>query len=154
MKKDPKLRCKNWEDYQHYKRTNKNYSVEQPWFMFYGRKLIGERKFMNLKPEERDFLVVGCWCIGSQNNGFLPSPEDIAFKMRVDEKQVNLHLKLMLEQEWLVEHTYDDYKQIMNKVHEQIEENKRINGLEKVKERESMHKLAERLSQKMSMNNG
>ena len=50
--KELKLRCKNWDSYQHYKKKNKNYSVEQPWFMMYGRKLLGERKYMELKPEE------------------------------------------------------------------------------------------------------
>ena len=80
--KELKLRCKKWKEYQHYKKNNKNYSKEQPWFRMFGRKLIGERKFMEMTSEQRDFLVVGCWCIGSQDNGFLPSPEDIAFKTR------------------------------------------------------------------------
>ena len=126
-----KLRCKNWEEYQHYKKRNKNYSVEQPWFMMYGRKLVGERKFMGMTPVQRDFLVVGCWCIGSQDNGFLPSPEDIAFKMRINVKEVNLHLKFLLEQEWLEEYTEEDYNQMMHEVEEQVEENQRVNGLAK-----------------------
>ena len=133
--KELKLRCKNWDSYQHYKKKNKNYSVEQPWFMMYGRKLLGERKYMELKPEERDFLVTGCWCIGSQDNGFLPSPKDIAFKMRIDDvEQVNQYLKLMLEHEWLEQYSAEDYNQIMHKVEEQVEENQRVNGLEKVRE--------------------
>ena len=126
-----KLRCKNWDEHQHYKKKNKNYSVAQPWFMMYGRKLVGERRFMGMTPEQRDFLVVGCWCIGSQDNGFLPSPEDIAFKMRINVKEVNLHLKLLLEQEWLVEYTEEDYNQMMHEVEEQVEENQRGNGLAK-----------------------
>ena len=152
--KELKLRCKNWEKYQFYKKHNKNYSNEQPWFMMYGRKLIGERKFMEMTPEQRDFLVVGCWCIGSQDNGFLPSPEDIAFKTRINEKEVNLHLKHLLQQGWLEEYAEEDYKQIMNEVQEQVEENQRTNGLEKVREKESIHDQARKLSQKMSMNNG
>jgi len=137
--KELKLRCKNWDSYQHYKKKNKNYSVEQPWFMMYGRKLLGERKYMELKPEERDFLVTGCWCIGSQDNGFLPSPKDIAFKMRIDDvEQVNQYLKLMLEHEWLEQYSAEDYNQIMHKVEEQAEENQRVNGLEKVREKESI----------------
>ena len=148
-----KLRCKNWDEHQHYKKKNKNYSVEQPWFMMYGRKLLGERKFIELKPEERDFLVVGCWCIGSQDNGFLPSPKDIAFKMRIEEKQVNQYLKLMLEHEWLEEVAVAEYNEIMTKVHEQVEENQRENGLAKVN-KESIHEKAHRLTKKMSMNNG
>jgi DNA replication protein DnaD len=151
--KELKLRCKNWEKYQFYKKHNKNYSNEQPWFMMYGRKLLGERKFIELKPEERDFLVVGCWCIGSQDNGFLPSPKDIAFKMRIDVEQVNQYLKHLLQQGWLEEYDEEDYKQIMNEVHEQVEENQRENGLAKVK-KESVHEEAHRLTKKMSMNNG
>ena len=89
-----------------------------------------------MTPVQRDFLVVGCWCIGSQDNGFLPSPEDIAFKMRIDVKEVNLHLKLLLEQEWLEEYTEEDYNQMMHEVEEQVEENQRVNGLEKVKQNE------------------
>jgi hypothetical protein len=147
-----KIRCKEWKEYQHYKKNNKNYSKEQPWFRMFGRKLIGERKYMELKPEERDFLVTGCWCIGSQDNGFLPSPEDIAFKMRIELKEVNLHLKLLLQQDWLEEYAEEDYKKIMNDVHKQVEENQRENGLAKVK-KESVHEEAQRLTKKMSINN-
>ena len=147
-----KIRCKEWKEYQHYKKNNKNYSKEQPWFRMFGRKLIGERKYMELKPEERDFLVTGCWCIGSQDNGFLPSPEDIAFKMRIELKEVNLYLKLLLQQDWLEEYAEEDYKKIMNDVHKQVEENQRENGLAKVK-KESVHEEAQRLTKKMSINN-
>jgi len=147
-----KIRCKEWKEYQHYKKNNKNYSKEQPWFRMFGRKLIGERKYMELKPEERDFLVTGCWCIGSQDNGFLPSPEDIAFKMRIELKEVNLHLKLLLQQDWLEEYAEEDYKKIMNDVHKQVEENQRENGLARVK-KESVHEEAQRLTKKMSINN-
>ena len=148
-----KIRCKEWKEYQHYKKNNKNYSKEQPRFRMFGRKLIGERKYMELKPEERDFLVTGCWCIGSQDNGFLPSPEDIAFKMRIEVKEVNLHLKHLLQQDWLEEYAEEDYKKIMNDVHKQVEENQRENGLAKVK-KESVHEEAQRLTKKMSINNG
>ena len=147
-----KIRCKEWKEYQHYKKNNKNYSKEQPRFRMFGRKLIGERKYMELKPEERDFLVTGCWCIGSQDNGFLPSPEDIAFKMRIEVKEVNLHLKHLLQQDWLEEYAEEDYKKIMNDVHKQVEENQRENGLAKVK-KESVHEEAQRLTKKMSINN-
>ncbi|MDB2679986.1 hypothetical protein N9Z16_03195 [Methylophilaceae bacterium] len=148
-----KLRCKNWDTYQHYKKKNKNYCVEQPWFMMYGRRLINERKFMEMTPEQRDFLVVGCWCIGSQENGFLPSPHDIAFKMRLDIKKVILHLEKLLKLEWLEEYSYEDYKEIMSEVHEQVEKNQRENGLENVRERESIRKQAKRFAQQKVTNN-
>jgi len=141
-----KLRCKNWEKYQHYKKRNKNFAVEQRWFMMYGRELITERKYMSLKPEVRDFLVTGCWCIGSQDNGFLPSPEDIAFKMRMDIETVEEYLSMMLKHDWLEEYDIDEYSQIMDEVHLQVEDNKRNNGIEKVREDEAMQKHVARLA--------
>ena len=145
--KELKLRCKNWDSYQHYKKKNKNYSVEQPWFMMYGRKLVGERRFMGMTPEQRDFLVVGCWCIGSQNNGFLPSSEDIAFKMRIEVKEVEVHIKLLLEQGWLEQYSAEDYNQIMHEVEEQVEENQRVNGLAKHSNgKENIHTYAEQVT--------
>jgi hypothetical protein len=120
-----KLRCKNWEKYQNYPTSNKNYSIQQPWFMMYGRTLINERRYMSLTSEQRDFLVTGCWCIGSQESGFLPAPEDIAFKLRVDIEKVNAHLKTMLELDWLEEYQQEDYEEIMNDLNAQVDENKR-----------------------------
>lgn len=120
-----KLRCKNWEKYQNYRSSNKNYSIQQPWFMMYGRTLINERRYMSLTSEQRDFLVTGCWCIGSQESGFLPAPEDIAFKLRVDIEKVNAHLKTMLELDWLEEYQQEDYEEIMNDLNAQVDENKR-----------------------------
>ena len=146
-----KLRCKNWEKYQHYKKRNKNYAVEQRWFMMYGRELITERKYMSLKPEVRDFLVTGCWCIGSQDNGFLPSPEDIAFKMRMDIEKVEEYLSMMLKLDWLEEHDIDEYQQIMDEVHLQVEDNKRNNGIEKVRDVETVHQQVARLARKKAL---
>ena len=120
-----KLRCKNWEKYQNYRSSNKNYSIQQPWFMMYGRTLINERRYMLLTSEQRDFLVTGCWCIGSQESGFLPAPEDIAFKLRVDIEKVNAHLKTMLELDWLEEYQQEDYEEIMSDLNAQVDENKR-----------------------------
>ena len=120
-----KLRCKNWEKYQNYRSSNKNYSIQQPWFMMYGRTLINERRYMLLTSEQRDFLVTGCWCIGSQESGFLPAPEDIAFKLRVDIEKVNAHLKTMLELDWLEEYQQEDYEEIMKDLNAQVDENKR-----------------------------
>ena len=146
-----KLRCKNWEKYQHYKKRNKNYAVEQRWFMMYGRELITERKYMSLKPEVRDFLVTGCWCIGSQDNGFLPSPEDIAFKMRMDIETVEEYLSMMLKHDWLEEYDIDEYSQIMDEVHLQVEDNKRNNGIEKVRDVETVHQQVARLARKKAV---
>jgi hypothetical protein len=50
-----KLRVKDWEEYQHYKKKNKNYNNEQKWFMFYGRRLLRDKKFMSLTPHKETF---------------------------------------------------------------------------------------------------
>ena len=51
-------------------------------------------------------------------------------------EKVNAHLKTMLELDWLEEYTEEDYNQMMHEVEEQVEENQRVNGLEKVKQNE------------------
>ena len=96
-----KLRVKEWEEYQHYKKKNKNYNNEQPWFMFYGRRLLRDKKFMSLTPLQRDFLVVGCWAVGSQDNGFIPDSEELAFWIRRDINEVNDLLNFLLKEDWL-----------------------------------------------------
>ena len=96
-----KLRVKDWEEYQHYKKKNKNYNNEQKWFMFYGRRLLRDKKFMSLTPLQRDFLVVGCWAVGSQDNGFIPDSEDLAFWIRRDINEVNELLNFLLKEDWL-----------------------------------------------------
>ena len=35
-----------------------DYNNEQKWFMFYGRQLLRDKKFMSLTPVQRDFLVI------------------------------------------------------------------------------------------------
>ena len=96
-----KLRVKDWEFYQHYKKKNKNYNNEQKWFMFYGRQLLRDKKFMSLTPVQRDFLVLGCWAVGSQDNGFIPDPAELAFWIRRDINEVNELLDYLLEEGWL-----------------------------------------------------
>ena len=90
----------------------------------YGRSLITERKYISLTPEQRDFLVTGCWCIGSQESGFLPPPEDIAFKIRINVKTVEKHLAFLLEHDWLKEYTQEEYEETMSILNAQVEDNK------------------------------
>ena len=56
---------------------------------------------MSLTPEQRDFLVVGCWAVGSQDNGFIPDSEDLAFWIRRDINEVNELLNFLLKEDWL-----------------------------------------------------
>lgn len=118
-----KLRVKDWEIYQHYKKKNKNYNNEQKWFMFYGRTLLRDKKFMSLTPIQRDFLVVGCWAVGSQDNGFLPSIEDLAFWIRRDVSEVEEHLAYLLEDGWLELCSLNQYSEIQSEQEEIIHTN-------------------------------
>jgi len=118
-----KLRVKEWEEYQHYKKKNKNYNNEQKWFMFYGRRLLRDKKFMSLTPAQRDFLVVGCWAVGSQDNGFLPDPEELAFWIRRDVSEVNEHLVHLLNDGWLELCSENIYSEIQLSQEEIIHEN-------------------------------
>lgn len=125
MSYDYKIRVTNWEKHQHYKKKNKNFNNEQPWFMFYGRKLLRDMKFMQLTPDQRDFLVVGCWAVGSQDNGFLPEINQHAFWLRRDVKEVRGHVEFLLQEGWLEKWTIDSYDQIQEDQEMIIEENRR-----------------------------
>ena len=119
-----KIRVTNWEDHQHYKKKNKNFNNEQPWFMFYGRKLLRDMKFMQLTPEQRDFLIVGCWAVGSQDNGFLPEINQHAFWLRRDADEVRKHIDFLLEEGWLEKWSIDSYDQILEEEEMNIEDNR------------------------------
>ena len=92
-------------------------------FMFYGRRLLRDRKFMSLTPELRDFLVVGCWAVGSQDNGFLPASDELAFWIRRDLKEVEKHLTYLLQEGWLEICSVNKYEEIQEKQAEIIHEN-------------------------------
>ena len=120
---DYKIRVTNWETHQHYKKKNKNFNNEQPWFMVYGRKLLRDMKFMTMTPEQRDFLIVGCWAVGSQDNGFLPPIEDHAFWIRRDLAEVQKLTKFLLDEGWLETWSEDEYEKIQQKQIDIIYEN-------------------------------
>ena len=104
------LRVSEWEKYQHYKKKNKNFNNQQPWFMFHARELLNDVDFMTLSPDDREFLIVGCWAIGSQDNGFLPNPEQHAFMLRRPIEEVMKYRDLFLERGWLELFTEDQYE--------------------------------------------
>lgn len=119
------IRVSKWETYQHYKKKNKNFNNEQPWFMFYGRKLLNDIDFMTMTPDQRDFLVVGCWAIGSQDNGFLPEIEQHAFWVRREVEEVQAYRDFLLKTKWLELWDVADYNQKQAEQEEIIEENRK-----------------------------
>ena len=118
-----RIRVKNWEKHQHYKKKNKNYNNEQPWFMVYGRRLLRDINFMQLEPYVRDFLLL-CWCVGSQDNGFLPPLKEMAFWIRRDEEEVEDLIEILLKKGWLICVDFEEYEDIQNEQEEIIQENR------------------------------
>jgi len=124
-----KLRIKDWEKFQHYKKKNKNFNNEQPWFMFYGRKLLRDVNFMTLNIEQREFLIMS-WAIASQDNGFLPPINQIQFLLNRKEDVINRNLEFLFGEGWLVEYDNEIYQQIQSDQEVIIHENR----VERIKE--------------------
>ena len=118
-----KLRIKDWEKFQHYKKKNKNFNNEQPWFMFYGRKLLRDVNFMTLNIEQREFLIMS-WAIASQDNGFLPPINQIQFLLNRKEGVINRNLEFLFGEGWLVEYDNEKYQQIQSDQEVIIHENR------------------------------
>ena len=118
-----KLRIKDWEKFQHYKKKNKNFNNEQPWFMFYGRKLLRDVNFMTLNIEQREFLIMS-WAIASQDNGFLPPINQIQFLLNRKEDVINRNLEFLFGEGWLVEYDNETYQQIQSDQEVIIHENR------------------------------
>ena len=124
-----KLRIKDWEKFQHYKKKNKNFNNEQPWFMFYGRKLLRDVNFMTLNIEQREFLIMS-WAIASQDNGFLPPINQIQFLLNRKEDVINRNLEFLFGEGWLVEYDNEKYQKIQSDQEVIIHENR----VERIKE--------------------
>lgn len=99
---------KDWHLYQHYKKGNKNYNEEMKWFKLYGRNLLQDKSFMTLESDVRDTLLL-LWVIASQDDGALPSIEDIAFKIRKDDSVVAAHINFFLEKDIFIQKYDEDY---------------------------------------------
>ncbi|MDA7700464.1 hypothetical protein N8804_01300 [Methylophilaceae bacterium] len=118
-----KLRVKDWETYQHYKKKNKNFNNEQPWFMFYGRRLLRDVEFMTLTIEQREFLIMA-WAIGSQDNGFMPSLKQMAYILNRDESVILAHLDFLNREGWLEYYAHETYEAIQDEQETIIYENR------------------------------
>jgi hypothetical protein len=122
-------RVKDWTKFQHYKKKNKNFNNEQPWFMFYGRRLLRDHKFMGLTIEQREFLIM-CWAIGSQDNGFLPEVDQMGFLLNRSKETINQHLSFLHEQNWFETCSIEYYDGIQSEQEDIIHENR----IERMKE--------------------
>lgn len=88
------MKIKNWEHFQHYKHRN------PPWIRLY-RELLNDREWFELDGETAKTLI-NLWLIAAEAEGELPSIQDIAFRLRTTEKQIEkwlLKLSHWLEQD-------------------------------------------------------
>lgn len=87
------LRIKDWNEFQHYKTRN------PPWIKLH-KKLLDDPEFHALSGDASKTLAM-CWLIASENNGYLPAIEKLAFRLRIDSTMLAKHLIEL--KHWLVD---------------------------------------------------
>lgn len=73
------MRIKNWNKFQHFK------DRKPPWVKLY-RDVLDDLEWYELDPLASKVLVM-CWLIASEDEGNLPSTKNLAFRLRMTEKQ-------------------------------------------------------------------
>jgi hypothetical protein len=72
---------KNWSKFQHFK------DRKPPWIKLY-RDLLDDMDWHQLDPKAAKMLVM-LWLLASENSGDIPSAQEIAFRLRITEKDVD-----------------------------------------------------------------
>lgn len=85
-------RVKNWKKFQHFK------DRKPPWIKLY-RDLLDDPDWHDLSGDEAKALVM-MWLVASEDDGNLPDNRKLAFRLRIDERQVETLLKHCLPH-WL-----------------------------------------------------
>src|SRR5262245_56042840 len=73
-------KIKNWHEFQHYTQR------DPPWIRLY-RRILNDREWHLLSGDDAKTLVM-LWLVASEKEGMLPNSQDIAFKLRMKEKDV------------------------------------------------------------------
>jgi len=73
------MKIKNWSKFQHFK------DRKPPWVKLY-RDVLDDMEWYELDPLACKVLVM-CWLIASENEGRLPTSKNLAFRLRMTEKQ-------------------------------------------------------------------
>ena len=80
-------RVKNWNRFQHFK------DRRPPWIKLC-RDLLDDPDWHELSGDEAKALVM-IWLVASENDGNLPDNRKLAFRLRIDERQVETLLKYL-----------------------------------------------------------
>ena len=75
-----KLRIRNWEKFQHYKFR------KPPWIKLY-REILDDSDWHKLCGESAKGLIM-LWLIASEEDGYLPASDVLAFRLRISENRV------------------------------------------------------------------
>ena len=93
-----RYRIRNWKKFQHFK------DRRPPWVKLY-RDILDDRAWHKLSPEAAKTLVM-LWLIASENDGWLPEVEDLAFRLRTTENALEIIL-LELSGNWMEQDDID-----------------------------------------------
>ena len=80
-------RVKNWKKFQHFK------DRRPPWIKLY-RDLLDDPDWHELSGDEAKALVM-MWLVASENDGNLPDPRKLAFRLRTGEREIQTLLKCL-----------------------------------------------------------
>jgi hypothetical protein len=97
------IRIKNWEKFQHYQ-TGKNAAKRPPWIKLY-TELLDDIEFHQLDGRDAKTLIL-LWALASENGGALPPIKEIAFRLRLSEKEINSILGRLPQ--WLEAPAYEN----------------------------------------------
>jgi hypothetical protein len=92
------MKIKNWEKYQLYKHKS------MPWFKVYGRDLLNDMDWGKLNCDEKATLFE-LWCLGTEDHGKLPKLEEISYRLRRSEKDLEPIIQSLITKSWLITDT-------------------------------------------------
>jgi hypothetical protein len=87
------MRIKDWNKFQHFK------DRRPPWIKLY-REILDDPEWHELDPASAKVLVM-IWLIASEEMGELPTIKKLAFRLRLTEKQVEIHCSKLSH--WLIQ---------------------------------------------------
>ena len=114
------MRIVNWEKYQLYKHKS------MPWFKLYGRDLLNDLDWHLLNCSEKSTLLE-LWCLASENQGWLPDMNNVAFRLRKNIEVLEPILKSLIDKNWV---TLSDIK---DEIIEPVQDQYSINMLDKIR---------------------
>ena len=107
--KHPIYRVTEWDKYQQYDKTSFRYVRQMPWFKFYARELLQQRRFVMLEPDIFKFFML-LMCHASQDDGYLLF-EELIFQFRglLDEDELKNNLKFLEEQRFINQVNHSEF---------------------------------------------